>query len=113
MHIDVDLYLPQDWINSPARRLRARVPENMQFRTKGAIALDKLKSARRDEVPLGDLLLPDADCGRLWDLQQWCRGEGLHYAVGIHETQRIWDADGTWPERTRCRIPMAKAVAAR
>jgi SRSO17 transposase len=96
--IDVDLYLPQEWISSPARRLRARVPEDKEFRTKGQIALDMLKAARRDGVPLGEVLLADADYGRLWELRQWCRDEGMHYAVGIHETQRIWDADGTWTE---------------
>jgi hypothetical protein len=96
--VDVDLYLPQEWISSSARRRQARVPQDKQFRTKGEIALDMLKSARRDGVPLGDVLLADADYGRLWDLRQWCRDEGMHYAVGIHETQHIWDADGTWTE---------------
>lgn len=96
--IDVDLYLPQEWIDSPARRSRARVPSDKEFRTKGQIALDMLKAARRDGVPLGEVLLADADYGRLWELRQWCRDEGMHYALGIHETQRIWDADGTWIE---------------
>ena len=43
------------------------------FRTKGQIALDMLKAARRDGVPLGEVLLADADYGRLWELRQWCR----------------------------------------
>lgn len=94
--VDVDLYLPEEWIADRARRDVARIPSSAVFRTKGEIALDLLKAAHRDGVPLGEVLLADADYGRLWELRQWCREVGMYYAVGVHETQRVWDADGVW-----------------
>jgi SRSO17 transposase len=92
--IDVDIYLPQDWINSPARRQRARVPENMQFRTKGEIALDMLKSARRDGVPLGDVLRkpPATDVV----VRSASRPHGLGRGVPLSRPQRASQLPPSW-----------------
>ena len=96
--VDAQLYLPQNWADDPARRKTARVPEEIGFRTKGEIALSMLRAAHADRVPLGEILLADADYGRLWPLRQWCREAGMRYGVGIHPTQKVWDAEGTWTE---------------
>lgn len=94
--IDAMLYLPERWANDPERRSVARIPDEIPFRTKGEIALAMLKAAHEDGVPLGKILLGDADYGRLWELRQWCREVDLRYGVGIHSTQKVWDADGVW-----------------
>lgn len=94
--IDAALYLPENWANDPERRRAARVPDDVPFRTKGEIALAMLRAAHADGVPLGKVLLADADYGRLWDLRAWCREVGLRYAVGVHSTQAVWDAAGVW-----------------
>lgn len=94
--LDAQLYLPQSWTDDDARRKTARIPEGLGFRTKGEIALAMLREAHADAVPLGEMLLADADYGRLWPLRQWCREVGMRYAVGIHPTQKVWDAAGTW-----------------
>ena len=39
------LYLPQDWASDQARRKRAGVPPEIEFRTKGAIALEQIQQA--------------------------------------------------------------------
>ncbi|MFO0646565.1 MAG: IS701 family transposase [Polyangiales bacterium] len=94
--IDAMLYLPESWTTDPERRREARIPDEIPFRTKGEIALAMLKAAREDGVPLGKILLGDADYGRLWELRQWCREVGLRYGLGIHSTQKVWDAAGIW-----------------
>lgn len=96
--VDAALYVPEVWASDPARRGLARVPVELVFQTKGEIALAMLKSAKADHVPLGDILLADADYGRSWELRQWCRDEGMGYGVGVHSTQRVWDAAGAWCE---------------
>jgi SRSO17 transposase len=94
--VDAQLYLPQSWADDTTRRQTARIPEEIGFRTKGEIALSMLRDAHADAVPLGEILLADADYGRLWALRQWCREVGMRYGVGVHPTQRVWDAEATW-----------------
>lgn len=94
--IDAELYLPESWANDRARREAARIPDEVPFRTKGEIALAMLRAAHADGVPLGQVLLADADYGRSWELRQWCRETGLRYGVGVHATQPVWDAAGVW-----------------
>ena len=40
------LYLPQEWVDDPARRQKAGVPEAITFQTKPEIALDRIIGAR-------------------------------------------------------------------
>jgi SRSO17 transposase len=97
--VDLQLYLPKDWTDDGARMAKAGVPTDIVFRPKGEIALAMLKAAYRDGVPLGKLLLADADYGRLVGLRAWCREVGMEYGVGIHSSQMIWDAEGIWTQR--------------
>ncbi|MEZ4407746.1 MAG: IS701 family transposase [Polyangiales bacterium] len=94
--VDIALYLPQSWADDPERRLKVRVPERVEFQTKGQIAREMLRQAAADGVPLGDLLLADADYGRDPETRALAGELGMNYAVGIHRSQRIWDARGVW-----------------
>ena len=51
--IDDRLYLPKDWAGDPARRCKAGVPEEIDFRTKPSIALDQIRKAVADGIPQG------------------------------------------------------------
>ena len=56
------LYLPKDWASDAGRRTKARVPEDIAFRTKPEIALELLDRARRWGVRPA-CVVADADYG--------------------------------------------------
>lgn len=96
--VDVALYLPTAWTDHTARRAEAGLPADVVFQTKGDLGLAMLQAAYEDGVPLGEVLLGDADYGRRAALRDWAIDVGLPYAVGVHATQRIWDPRGVWPD---------------
>ena len=43
--IDFELYLPHCWADDPKRRVEARIPEDLLFKTKPSLALDMIRRA--------------------------------------------------------------------
>jgi SRSO17 transposase len=56
------LYLPREWANDPERRKKAKIPQDVEFQTKPAIALDLLDQADSMGVPYA-CVVADADYG--------------------------------------------------
>lgn len=83
------LYLPEEWINYPARREKAGVPAEMWFTTKPQIAADQVRTAKASGVPVGVIL---ADAGYSNDTTFYERFSqlGLRYAVGIQGSTSVW-----------------------
>ena len=94
--VDIALYLPDVWAKDAERRAVARVPKSVAFQTKAELACAMLRAAHADSVPLGELLLADADYGRDPKIRAIAGELGMKYAVGIHASQRVWDAEGAW-----------------
>ena len=88
----MELYLPECWINDPARRAQARIPESIVFKTKIDLALDMITRAVDDGVP-GDVVLGDTAYGRSHDFRDTVRVFGLDYAVAIDAEARVWLLD--------------------
>lgn len=99
--VDLGLYLPVSWASDSVRRAEARIPDDVVFQTKGEIARALLRKARADGVPLGEILLADADYGRDSETLDLAGELGMKYAVGVHSTQRIWDVEGVWTKPMR------------
>src|SRR3954470_18687242 len=83
------LYLPEAWAADPARRALAGVPEEVAFATKPAIALDQIRQALADGVPLG-VVVTDAGYGNDTDFRDGVTGLGLAYVAGILGTTSLW-----------------------
>src|SRR5450432_2157686 len=54
--IDFELYLPKAWANDPAQRKKGKIPDEVEFETKPELALDMIRWAVEDGVPLGVML---------------------------------------------------------
>jgi SRSO17 transposase len=83
------LYLPEAWAGDPARRAMAGVPEEVEFRTKPAIALDQIGQALADGVPPG-VVVTDAGYGNDTDFRDGVTAQGLPYVAGIQGTTSLW-----------------------
>ena len=86
------LYLPQEWAADAARRRKARVPEEIVFKTKPEIALEQLRWACEAGLPRGVVLL-DAGYGNHTHLRTQIGALGLSYAAGILSSTSVWAPD--------------------
>jgi SRSO17 transposase len=83
------LYLPEDWAADAARRRQAGVPEATGFKTKPAIALEQIRTARAAGVPRGVVLM-DAGYGCNTSLRTGVSALGLSYVAGILPNTSVW-----------------------
>lgn len=90
--IDFELYLPHDWTDAPERRKEARIPDDVQFRTKPQLALEMIRRAIEDDVP-GGMVLVDTVYGNSTRFRREVRRNGLPYAVAVRSTTKVWQLD--------------------
>jgi SRSO17 transposase len=93
--IDFELYLPESWAHDTARRQKARVPDDLSFKTKPQLAVQMIRRALADNVSKG-VVLADAAYGASSEFRAQLRSLSLHYAVGIESqtTIRLLDPEG-------------------
>lgn len=90
------LYLPQEWVDDPARRQAAGVPTEVVFATKPQISLAQLQRAVADGVERG-VVLADAAYGTNSEWRAGVDALDLHYAVGVVSSVIVWPP-GTEPQ---------------
>jgi SRSO17 transposase len=83
------LYLPHEWVDDPARRAAAGIPDNVVFQTKPQIALDQLRAAVAAGID-AEVALADAGYGNDTELRDGITKIGLAYAVGIQSSTSLW-----------------------
>jgi SRSO17 transposase len=90
--VDFELYLPKCWTKDPLRRAEARIPDEIEFRTKPKLALEMIRRAVYDELPPG-VVLADSAFGDSSEFREQIRLLNLDYAVGVHSTTKVWRVD--------------------
>lgn len=90
--VDFELYLPKSWLDDPARRREARIPDEVEFKTKYVLAVDIIRRAVEAKLPRG-VVLADSWYGDSADFRASIRRLGLHYAVGVSYNLKVWKAD--------------------
>lgn len=86
--IDFELFLPETWANNPVRRREARIPDDVQFKTKVDLALEEIERAVANKVP-GEIVLADAAYGRSAKFRDTVRILGFDYSVGVDSTTKV------------------------
>lgn len=90
--IDFALYMPKSWTDDVSRREKARVPEDLVFKTKPDLALDLVTRAVEDKIP-GDIVLVDAAYGGSSDFRNTVRMFGLDLGVAVSAATKVWLLD--------------------
>ena len=95
--IKYQLYLPQSWANDEARRKKAGVPEEIEFKTKPQIALEQIKWACEAGLP-GGVVIIDAGYGVEAKFRSEIGALKLKYVAGVKTTNTVWAPDTVaWP----------------
>ena len=89
------LYLPEDWATDQERRVRAGVPQDLEFATKTQIALQQLRALLAEGAPR-HCVLADAGYGVNTAFRQALSDMGLMYSVGVTSSVVVW-APGVEP----------------
>jgi SRSO17 transposase len=97
------LYLPREWAEDVARRKKVGIPEAIEFRTKGVIALEQIDQALASGISPG-IVLADAAYGTDTDWRNQLSERGLQYMVGVRDNTTVW-----WGEHQPAPMPPAKS----
>jgi len=100
------LYLPREWAEDEARRLKAGVPAEISFETKQEIALKQLEWACERGLPCGVVLM-DPGYGQTGQMRAGVTALGLTYVAGIQSNTLAWPP-GTGPQRIGKRLNRTK-----
>ncbi len=90
--IDFELYLPKSWTEDVARRREARIPDEIQFRTKPELAIEMIRRAVANRLPRAPVLA-DTAYGDSSEFRNAVRALGLDYAVAVSSHTKVWCCD--------------------
>ena len=83
------LYLSEAWAADSERRAKAGVPEEVEFRTKPAIAPSQIEAALAEGVPPG-AVLGDTSYGNDSGFRSGVAALGLDYVLGLLGNATVW-----------------------
>jgi SRSO17 transposase len=91
--LDHELYLPAEWARDRARRRKARVPDDVKFRTKPQIAVQLVERLLQHGQVKPAWIVADevyGECGHLLDALE---AQALRYVMETAITKAFWTAD--------------------
>lgn len=91
--LDRELYLPQEWCEDADRRAKAKVPETIAFQTKPQLALQMLRRAWAEGIPL-QWVVGDSAYGNASTLREAIAAAGRYYALEIPKSVRVHTPSG-------------------
>ena len=91
--LDRELYVPQKWCEDAVRRAKAKIPDELTFQTKPALALQMLQRAWAEGIPL-QWVVGDSAYGNASTLREAIAAAGRYYALEIPKSARIRSATG-------------------
>lgn len=86
--LDRRLYIPEVWCNDSVRRKRAKIPENIQFKTKPELAMEMLDYAFCRGVPM-KWITGDEVYGNSSELREMLENRGKSYVLAIKSNMLI------------------------
>ena len=87
--LDFQLYMPESWVQDAARRRRARIPDDVTFKTKWQLGLEMIDRARAWDLP-GEVVVADAGYGVATQFRAGLRERQVRYVVGIPGEVGVW-----------------------
>jgi SRSO17 transposase len=95
------LYLPEEWCADPQRRRKAKIPEEVAFKTKPELGVDLVEAAARWEIPKAPVL---GDCayGKNTELRERLDHADLEYVLSVSEEVSVFapETDFRVPEHS-------------
>jgi SRSO17 transposase len=101
--IDRELYLPQGWLDDPARLKAAGVPDRVEFATKPQLARMMLERALDAGVPAG-WVTADEVYGGSPALRGWLETRQLPYVLAVKATEPLPPASVSGPPTAAARL---------
>jgi len=98
--LDWALYLPEEWCGDPARRRKAKIPDDIAFETKPQLAVGLIERAATWRIPRAPVLGDEA-YGKNIELRTRLDDGGLEYVLSLNSDASVYDADTVFgvPER--------------
>lgn len=87
--VDEELYLPRQWAEDPERRREAHVPEDVEFRTKPEIALERIRFAHEGPLPFRWVSADDL-YGQNGDFRDGVDQLGLGFVLEVPCKTKMW-----------------------
>lgn len=94
------LYLPEEWCEDPGPRRKAKIPDEIAFKTKPELGVELIERAADWEVPAAPLL-GDSAYGENTDLRRRLDATGSEYVLAVSSQVAVFAAETTFevPER--------------
>ena len=94
------LYLPEDWCKDAARRRKAKIPDEVRFKTKSELGVELVESAAGWDVPKAPVLGDHAYGENTW-LRDRLHRAGCGYVLSVGPTTKVFEQGTSFAIRPR------------